>query len=223
MAEKQCAACGEANQADNSFCTSCGAGAFKFKQEQSPPAPVVQLTDDERQRIYEEEKAKEQGRQGAQEESEKAKSVGLGPRSCSGRPPDRTPAGRTFAQEAKKRKEKTQGCLGLIVLFIAVTVCSVIVFDGDEDGSTSGPTSVPRYVGGKSACTHFRNVFIDFRDGVLSFSELRQKLQEVRGSGSTAEPPIRAASTEVLAAVTDGDYPRFLEAASDLVDACYNY
>ena len=61
------------------------------------------LSDDERHRIYEEEKAKELGRQEAQDESEKAK-------------------------QAKKRKEKTQGCLGLIV------------FDGDEDGSTSGPT-----------------------------------------------------------------------------------
>ena len=73
------------------------------------------LSDDERHRIYEEEKAKELGRQEAQDESEKAK-------------------------QAKKRKEKTQGCLGLIILLVAVTVCSVIVFDGDEDGSTSGPT-----------------------------------------------------------------------------------
>ena len=33
MADKQCAACGEANQADNNFCTKCGSG--EFKQEQS--------------------------------------------------------------------------------------------------------------------------------------------------------------------------------------------
>jgi hypothetical protein len=60
MADKKCAACGATNKAESNFCSNCGSS--DFEQDQPPADPVTGLSNEDRRRIYDEEKANEGAR-----------------------------------------------------------------------------------------------------------------------------------------------------------------
>lgn len=123
------------------------------------------------------------------------------------------------AQSQVQAQSKTlviRGCLGFIILTLLVSVCVALVSVG-EDGSA------PQYAGGKSACTHFRNVVSDGAAGLLTDAELREKLKEVNSSASSAELSIRRAGTNMLSAVTRGDTDGYVAAGTQMLAACIEH
>jgi len=56
--------------------------------------------------------------------------------------------------------------------------------------------------------------------GSLTDADIKKRLEKVQTRGSTAEPPIKDASTRVLATVTSGDGPGFSAAEEDMIKAC---
>lgn len=70
------------------------------------------------------------------------------------------------------------------------------------------------------ACDHFRNVRADFAAGILSTSELRQKLKEVYDNASIATDGVRSAAQQMLAAVTQDAGLALLDAMVDMDEAC---
>ena len=82
-----------------------------------------------------------------------------------------------------------------------------------------GPSG-PVYTGGIAACAEFRRIMAQEAQGSVTNVEIRERLEKVQASGSTAEPAIKDASTRVLATITSGDDPGFFAAAEDLIKAC---
>jgi hypothetical protein len=74
------------------------------------------------------------------------------------------------------------------------------------------------------ACTHFKNVYRDTADGVLTDAELREKIKEVNDTASASEvPKIRTAARELLSAVTIGTTDDALAAMANMLAICNNY
>ncbi len=82
--------------------------------------------------------------------------------------------------------------------------------------SPSGPV----YTGGISACAEFRRIMAQAAQGNITDAEIKERLEKVQTRGSTAEPPIKDASTRVLATVTSSDGPGFSAASEDTIKAC---
>ena len=82
-----------------------------------------------------------------------------------------------------------------------------------------GPSG-PVYTGGIAACAEFRRIMAQEAQGSVTNVEIRERLEKVQASGSTAEPAIKDASTRVLATITSGDEPGFSAAAGDMIKAC---
>jgi hypothetical protein len=74
--------------------------------------------------------------------------------------------------------------------------------------------------GSREACSHFRNVAADYSAGVLTLSELRDKLIEVRDRSAAASTNVRNASTVMLAAITSGDVEGLTAAVKQMTVAC---
>lgn len=74
--------------------------------------------------------------------------------------------------------------------------------------------------GSRLACDHFRNVMADVRDGVLTPTELRGKLQEVEDNASIATTQVQVASTAMLRAATQDSEDEFVGAVSEMDQAC---
>ena len=56
--------------------------------------------------------------------------------------------------------------------------------------------------------------------GSITDAEIKERLEKVQTSGSTAEPAIKDASTRVLATITISDDPGYFAAVEDLIKAC---
>lgn len=72
------------------------------------------------------------------------------------------------------------------------------------------------------ACAHFTDVVTDIGNGLLTPSEVRQKLKEVYDDASIASPAVLASSRRLLAAYTadPDDTGPILAAMGELKDAC---
>ena len=70
------------------------------------------------------------------------------------------------------------------------------------------------------ACNHFRNVLGDVQDGVLTDTELREKLKEVESNASIASPGVQTAARQLLAAATSGSSEEISAAGGKLLAAC---
>lgn len=81
-----------------------------------------------------------------------------------------------------------------------------------SSSSTSGDSKSP------AACTHWSNIRGDVRAGILTDSELRSKVAEVRTSAS--DPSVRSAATDLLAAITSGNKTTLTSAYLALNKAC---
>jgi ribosomal protein S20 len=74
------------------------------------------------------------------------------------------------------------------------------------------------------ACVHFRNVYRDIADGVLSDAELRTKTQEVNKTASASEvPEIRTAARTLLSTVTTGTTDQAVAAMGNMLSECDKY
>jgi hypothetical protein len=82
-------------------------------------------------------------------------------------------------------------------------------------------TTIPEDTLGLDSCTHFYNVFRDSLDGLLTDSELREKLKEVRSNGQYADSLlIRRATKDMVAAATRLDVAALTEAYELMFEAC---
>lgn len=70
------------------------------------------------------------------------------------------------------------------------------------------------------ACDHFRNIAGDASAGILTDSELREKLQEVYEGSVIAPDDVRSAARELLAALTTGTSDEFATAVTEMGAAC---
>lgn len=85
------------------------------------------------------------------------------------------------------------------------------------DGSTSEPEDILA----ESACEKFRIVADDVRAGVLTDSELRERLKDIYDEGRFADnKEIADASERMLAAVTTGTEAEGATAVEDMDAAC---
>lgn len=101
---------------------------------------------------------------------------------------------------------------------VAVTI-TVVMLSGCSSTPTD-PTQVANDYAGIS-CDHFRNVMSDEASGILSNSELRDKIKQVYGDsqGATAAG-ITSGAQAMLAAVTADDGTAFMAAATTFSGAC---
>lgn len=124
---------------------------------------------------------------------------------------------RLKVQEKEKGKKVLQGCLVVIILGLLggllVGVCVAVLPKSDSSD----------YFGGLETCREFVRVANAASQGILTDTEIRDKLKPVQSRGSTAEPEIRAASTRLLATLTQGQGPEFSKAIEDLITACKQY
>jgi hypothetical protein len=83
-----------------------------------------------------------------------------------------------------------------------------------------GPTSSSSSSSGKSvaACGHWANIRGDVSAGILTTSELRTKIAEVRSSAST--PAVESAATQLLAGITSGSKSEITNGVKVLNSAC---
>ncbi len=79
------------------------------------------------------------------------------------------------------------------------------------------------YSGGLLACSHAFDVFRDLSQGFLTDAELRQGTKEFQSDASHAEPDIRAAADAALRAATLQKREWYIMAASDLIHACVEF
>lgn len=84
-------------------------------------------------------------------------------------------------------------------------ICTIILMGACGDGSSSGGGNEERSQS-SLACDHFRNMAADVSDGVLTDSEIREKLKEVDENASIATPEVQEAARGMLSAITAGDY-----------------
>lgn len=111
------------------------------------------------------------------------------------------------------------GCLVVVIATIVGAVVLSLAGVGD-DGSSGGSDDA----GAELACSHFHNVAVDASEGILTGSELREKLQEIDDSASVSEDAaVRTAARSMLAANTAGDRERFEQAVGSMSDACDAY
>lgn len=109
-----------------------------------------------------------------------------------------------------------------------VILCAGLVAtlaDGSSSGSdsTDSDSSSGASASAELACEHFRNIMGDVSDGVLTDSELREKLKEVDSDAYVAdEADIVAASRDMLAAATTGGVSDLTVAVTDMDSACEN-
>lgn len=110
------------------------------------------------------------------------------------------------------------------------------LMDGDEAAQEAAPETAPQDTAGEPvaeplaevtehresrlACDHFRNIAADVNAGVLTESELREKLKEVESDSLIATPAVRSASIRMLSTITQGETDAFGQAVRDMDAAC---
>lgn len=102
-----------------------------------------------------------------------------------------------------------------VAVLAALTACGSSGGSGGTSGGAKGDASADL------ACTHFRNVAGDAAAGILSFEELRGKLQEVYGSAKYSDTPgIADGAQRLLADVTAPDAVAFKSDLTAFTQAC---
>lgn len=84
----------------------------------------------------------------------------------------------------------------------ATVLVALAVGAGCTDGA--GQTGEGRTEFSRQACQEFRSAARDAVDGVLTPTELRERLQRVDKEAEVASPAVRAAARDLLRAVTVG-------------------
>ena len=106
----------------------------------------------------------------------------------------------------------------LLVIVLAWFMAAGIIYY-TSPSATKGTTWQQRQ--GNSACSHFVNVRSDWQQGLLTRTELREKLKEVYEKAVDAEPEIKEATTNAMQVVTFQDSNlKILFALGGLADAC---
>lgn len=101
------------------------------------------------------------------------------------------------------RRTLTTGVLALLALTAAAC--------GTSSSSSSANKSV-------MACGHWNNIKGDVSAGILTDSELRSKISEVRSAATT--PAVESAATELLSGITAHSTSRITSGAKALNTAC---
>lgn len=100
--------------------------------------------------------------------------------------------------------------VALVAAVIGLASCS------GGAGNTGGADS-----GAQLACSHFRNVATDYNAGVLTASELRDKLKQVDDDAQiSGEPGVATAARQLLAASTAGNENEMARQVTALNAAC---
>lgn len=107
------------------------------------------------------------------------------------------------------RRTLTAGSLALLTLLAAACGTS----SKSSSASSSGGASKSY-----AACTHWNNIRGDISKGILTDSELRSKVSEVRSSAS--DSTVEAAATELLSGITSGSKTKIATGAQRLNSAC---
>ena len=150
-------------------------------------------SEEERQRIYEEEAARRDAREELDEEGRK-----------------------------RRNRRAGLGCL-VTILAIIVIIVVVIVATSGGNGEPTSPAQATRESQEQSsrlACTHMRNVARDYSSGLLTWLELRDKLKEVYDDAIIATPEVYVASRDMLAAATAIDLDELASAVEAMNEAC---
>lgn len=115
---------------------------------------------------------------------------------------------------------------------LIVVLCAVGTLMSCEADSTAKSGSSTKSAGSSKsadasaelACTHFRNSASDYSAGILTWSEMRTKLQQVNHDAQYSDvAPVRIAAKQLLAAWTQGASDTVL--SGDVIalgDACRN-
>ena len=120
-----------------------------------------------------------------------------------------------MAKEKKPSNKPLAGCAIVAVGFLFIIIILVIALPSSDSDSSSS-----NYAGGLSACYEFQRILAPISEGIITDAELRDKLKKIQGRGSTAEPDIRAASTLMLRASTQGDIDALLTGLTAMGQAC---
>lgn len=83
---------------------------------------------------------------------------------------------------------------GLMLAALSVAGC---------DTSSTSTSSASASKTGSMACTHWANVQGDIKAGILSYAEMRTKVNEVRSSATS--PKVEKAATLLLSGITSKD------------------
>lgn len=91
---------------------------------------------------------------------------------------------------------------------------------GSKSSSSSGNSSSATVanVSATAACVHWHNIMGDVQAGILSDSEIREKVKEVRDDAITVG--VKNAATDLLAAVTSGNRSQVKTATVGMMLAC---
>jgi hypothetical protein len=100
---------------------------------------------------------------------------------------------------------RTFTAAGLLLAAFSVTACQ-----GSSSSSSSSKSAM--------ACGHWGNIRGDIRSGILSDSEIRSKVSEVRDSATT--PAVESAATTLLAGITSGSKTGITSGYTALNAAC---
>ncbi len=134
-------------------------------------------------------------------------------------------------------EKSTGGRKALFITVVALIVISLIwAFGGGESTPSSSPSAGSPSAGSPSAssssgrdgdassrlaCSHFRNVAGDASAGILTDSELRQKLKEVNDTAKVSDvSSVRRAAQSMLSASTSGSLDSLSSAVSSMDSAC---
>ncbi len=103
--------------------------------------------------------------------------------------------------------------MALTSAILLLTACGASGASGGRGGSSKRSDS-------SLACDHFRNIAHDASAGLLTHSELRDKLEEVYSDASIATSRVLNASQTMLAAATADDLSRLTQAVHQMDSAC---
>jgi len=114
--------------------------------------------------------------------------------------------------------EKKSNPAGGVVACIALGVVILIVIGAFSNSSSSSKSSSSGSNKSSMACTHFHNIVGDIKSGILTDSEIRTKISEVRDSA--VDPAVEKAATHLLAGVTQNSEAVTELGFAELVKAC---
>jgi hypothetical protein len=102
----------------------------------------------------------------------------------------------------------------------SLTIASLMLATLTAAGCGGTKSSSSRSPEGEStlACGHWANIRSDVRAGILTDSELRAKIGEVRSSATSS--PVRSAATTLLAGVTANSKTTMTAGYTALNEAC---
>ena len=122
-----------------------------------------------------------------------------------------------YSQERQRHRSERRRVLligAAVILFIAVVPGIFVVLLGNGNGDASAPPN------GSRACKLLKNFVVDYFVGDLSTDEIRRRLARVNESALTAEPAIRDASAEALAAAELRTDLALLQPLAEMSEAC---